>query len=64
MTRPLIQIGDDVREMTEQEFADHQKYIAEQTEAVNAQIAIKASAIAKLAVLGLTDEEIAAIVGV
>lgn len=63
MTKPLIQIGNDVREMTDQEFADHQKYVAEEMEVANAQAAIKASARAKLAALGLTDEEITALVG-
>ena len=63
MTRPLIQIGDEVREMTDAEFADHQKFVTEQTETQQTLTATKASARAKLAALGLTDEEIVAIIG-
>jgi hypothetical protein len=62
MTRPLIQIGDEVREMTEQEFADHQKFVTEQAKTLETMTAARASAIAKLAELGLTDDEISALV--
>lgn len=63
MKRPLIQIGDEVREMTEQEFADHQKFVTEQAQTIETVAATKASARAKLSALGLTDEEITALVG-
>lgn len=64
MTKPNIQIGDLVREMTKEE---HEAYLAQQEEhkAFDAVIEAKAdarlSALAKLAALGLTEEEIAAL---
>ena len=65
MTRPLIQIGDETREMTETEYALHQADVqaeAEATAAALAHDAARQSALAKLAALGLTDAEIAALV--
>lgn len=62
--RPNIQIDDEVREMTDEEFATYQ---AEQAElaiiqaANEAKVAARASALAKLAELGLTEEEIQAL---
>jgi hypothetical protein len=68
MTKPLIQIGDEVREMTDDEHADYIAFSAEleaqtaaQEAAVAAEQAAKESARAKLAALGLTDEEVAAL---
>ena len=64
MARPLIQIGDDVREMTDAEHAQHLADIEQQKAQQEAQLAqteARASAFAKLAALGLTDDEIAAL---
>jgi hypothetical protein len=66
MSKPLTQIGDEVREMTDAEYAQWQtdnKAHAAQAAAVEAQAAARASALTKLAGLGLTDDEIAALVG-
>ena len=64
MTNPIIQIDDEVREMTAKEFADYQKQV-ESSENRKAEEAAKeqakASAEAKLAALGLTTDEIAAL---
>jgi len=66
MTKPLIQIGSDVREMTD---AEHAQWLADAAEiearheATQAAIAAKESAQAKLAALGLTEEEVAALIG-
>ena len=63
-TKPKIQIDDLVRVMTDKEYADYQ---AEQAEAAakqdktDAKAAARTSALAKLADLGLTAEEIAAL---
>jgi hypothetical protein len=65
MTKPLIQIGNEVREMTDAEFAQwqidadaHAKNVAQVTAKADA----RASALAKLSALGLTEAEIAALV--
>lgn len=66
MTKPLIQIGEDVREMTDAEFAQWQKDAAEHAanvEAVTNAVNARATAISKLEALGLTAAEIAALVG-
>ena len=65
MTAKLnIQIDGVVREMTDEEFADFQELQAGQelleAERLAKEIA-RASALAKLAALGLTEEEIAAL---
>jgi hypothetical protein len=55
-----------VREMTEAEFAQYQIDIAQaqaESEKIDAKIAAKTSAIAKLAALGLTEDEAKAIIG-
>lgn len=66
MSRPLIQIGTEVREMNDAELAQRQLDIQEQA-ANNAAAANTAktreTALAKLQALGLTDAEIAALVG-
>ena len=70
MTRPIIHDGETEREMTTEEYANWQaltKEVAErkkaEVDALEAAAAAKASAKAKLAALGLTDAEIAALVG-
>jgi len=63
-TKPKIQIDDIVRVMTDEEYADYQARQAEaaarQAEA-DAKAATRDSALAKLADLGLTADEIAAL---
>jgi len=66
MTKPTIQIGDIAREMTDAEYAQWQAdndAHAAQAATVEAKAAARRSALAKLAGLGLTDDEIAALVG-
>jgi hypothetical protein len=66
MTRPIIQIGDKAREMTADEYAQWQADKAEHeatAAAADAKAAAFASARSKLAALGLTDAEIAALIG-
>jgi len=64
MTKPNIQIDDLVREMTDEEY---EAYLANQAEIENLQAeqdakkAARQSALAKLAALGLTEEEIGAL---
>ena len=64
MARPNIQIDDLVREMTDEEYevflADQAEQEAIQAEQ-DAKIAARQSALAKLAALGLTEEEIGAL---
>jgi hypothetical protein len=64
MTKPNIQIGDLVREMTDEEYEIYLADIAEQ-EAIEVEREDKAasreSALAKLAALGLTEDEIASL---
>jgi hypothetical protein len=66
MSKPLIQIGDEVREMTQAEY-DAWQTNAEMHAADVAAHAIKLqarqSAIVKLEALGLTEAEIKALVG-
>jgi hypothetical protein len=64
MKKPFIQIDDLVREMTDEE---HQVYLAAQTNQAEqeaeaqAKIEARQSALAKLALLGLTQNEIDAL---
>jgi len=68
MTRPTIQVSSEIREMTDTEYA---QYLVDQQAATNeakeyadtlaAQAAAKKSAYKKLAALGLTADEIAAL---
>jgi DNA-binding NarL/FixJ family response regulator len=63
-TKPKIQIDNVVRVMTNEEYADYQAQQAEaaaQQAAEDAKVAARESALAKLADLGLTAEEIAAL---
>ena len=64
MTKPFIQIGDEVREMTDDEFATHQKFQADELkrqEEIGAKVKAKEAAQAKLAALGLTVEDLQAL---
>jgi len=64
MTNPTIQIGDEVREMSATEYAQHKKDTAAEliiADEIAAQAAAKKSAHTKLAALGLTADEIAAL---
>lgn len=61
-----IQIGEEVREMTDDEKANYdavKREASAQVAAIEAAAAAKVSARAKLKALGLTDAEIAALVG-
>jgi hypothetical protein len=64
MTKPKIQIDDVIRVMTDEEY---EVYLADQSanelikEELDSKIAARKSALAKLAALGLTEEEIAAL---
>jgi hypothetical protein len=64
MSNPNIQVNDLVREMTDEEYSDFMAYEAER-EAVQAEqeakVVLRQSALAKLAALGLTEAEIAAL---
>ena len=63
-TKPLIQIDDEVRPMTTEEHTAHKAQQAEAAKAqaeAEAKIAARESALAKLAALGLTEQEIAAL---
>jgi len=65
MTKPFIQIGDKVREMTDAEFAQHLHDVeteAQEQRAAKAKADARAKAHAKLSALGLTEAEIAALV--
>jgi hypothetical protein len=62
MTRPLIQIDDEVREMTDEEFAQHKAILAE-TAAKEADAQAKSEAKAALLErLGITAEEAALLI--
>jgi DNA-binding NarL/FixJ family response regulator len=64
MTNPKIQIDDVVREMNADELKAYQERLAKgqaQEAAEQAKIAARQSALAKLAALGLTEAEIAAL---
>jgi hypothetical protein len=66
MSKPIIQIGTEQREMTDAEFAQWQadnEVHAANAAALQARIAARTSALNKLSSLGLTEAEIAAIVG-
>jgi hypothetical protein len=63
MTKPLTQIGDEVREMTDEE---HAQYKLDQAEAKAQAAAIAAQAAARQAVLdklGLSQDEVQALLG-
>ena len=62
--KPLIQIDNEVREMTNEEYANYQAQQAEaaaQQAEIDAKLIARQSALAKLAALGLTADEIASL---
>jgi hypothetical protein len=62
--KPLIQIDDEIREMTSEEFTAYkaqQKANAQAQAETDAKIAARESALSKLAALGLTQEEVASL---
>lgn len=63
MTKPLIQIGDEVREMTDAEHEQHQADKAQAAADYDAAVNKEATRAAALAKLGLTADEIAALFG-
>ena len=66
MTRPLIHDGQEHRPMTDEELQQYEELnaeLAKQAQTTEAAAAAKQSARTKLKVLGLTDAEIAALVG-
>ena len=66
MSEYMIQIGDEVREMTESEIKTLEKARADNAkidQMLQAAVLAKQSGRRKLAALGLTDDEIAALVG-
>lgn len=66
MPRPMIQDGHDIREMTAAEYAEWQQLQADvesQAAAADAIASARASARTKLAALGLTEAEVAALLG-
>jgi hypothetical protein len=63
MTKPLIQIGNEVREMNADEYAQHLLDLAEWQAQKDAQAAKVAARQAVLEKLGLTSDEAAALLG-
>jgi hypothetical protein len=63
MTKPLTQIGDEVREMTDEEHAQYKLDQAEAKELAASQAAQAAARQAVLDKLGLTADEAAALLG-
>jgi len=61
-----IQIGNEVRDMTFEEVQNYEQTLLEQSiqqEALEAKLAAKESAKVKLAALGLTEDEVNALIG-
>ena len=63
MTKPFIQIGNELREMTDDEHAQHKLDLAEWKAQAAAQAAKAAARQAVLDKLGLTANEAAALLG-
>jgi hypothetical protein len=66
MTRPNVQIGNEIRPMTDDEYAQWQQDAADAQAAAAAaddMARARASALAKLSALGLSNDEINALVG-
>ena len=61
MTKPTIQIGSEVREMTDAEFAQYEKDQADFATQAQADAERQALKTATLAKLGLTADEVAAL---
>lgn len=65
-TKPNIQIDDLVRVMTDEEYADYQAQQADsaaQQAEQDAKASARVSALEKLSALGLTEDEVGALVG-
>lgn len=60
-SRPLIQIDDEVREMTPEEYSSYLESSKEVETIESSNVKARESALAKLAKLGLTEEEIASL---
>jgi hypothetical protein len=63
MTRPLVQIGDEVREMNDAEFAQYEIDAADAIKAEAAKVKQATEKAALLARLGLTEDELKTILG-
>jgi hypothetical protein len=63
MTKPLIQIGDEIREMTEEEHAQHLLDLAEWQAQADAIVTKAAAREALLNRLGMTAEEARLLLG-
>jgi hypothetical protein len=61
MTKPMTQIGDEVREMTDAEYAQYQKDAKEAEANAKAETDRAALKIATLEKLGLTADEVTAL---
>ena len=61
--RPLIQIDDEVREMNDDELAQHEASQAKEAEAQEALLAKQAAKAALYERLGITEEEAALLLG-
>jgi hypothetical protein len=64
MANPIIQIDQVIREMTAEEFTEYklqEKLMVDKQLEVEAKVAARESALAKLAKLGLTADEVAAL---
>ena len=61
MTKPTIQIGDEVREMTDEEFAQHEIDQVEYAAEIKSKATKEKLKTATLKKLGLTADEIAAL---
>jgi DNA-binding NarL/FixJ family response regulator len=64
MANPIIQVDNEIREMTSEELEEYtlqQSQAQAQETAANSKKEARESALAKLAALGLTEEEIAAL---
>lgn len=63
MSRPMIHDGETTRQMTDREYDEWQQLSDEVEARHEAALQAKTSAITKLKALGLTDAEIAALLG-
>jgi hypothetical protein len=63
MTKPLIQIDDEVREMTDEEFDQYQLALEAQTAKAEIDLAKAAAKVALLERLGITADEAALLLG-
>ena len=63
MTKPTIQIGEEVREMNDAEFAQYEADKAIEMAAVQAKIKAESDKAALLVRLGITEDELKTILG-